>query len=180
VLFLKSGHLPTSLKIDLPDYDVKSNFYELGYEVNKGETNLVLYHYNSNGKIIDKTLYTKVADSPETGDDAASGIDYITNKKLFSGKYELIADNVSTEVEFNDAGKVTGFPDATKYYVLTDFMAGPANNLDQLIFNLYAPEQICYTYTFNADTLSLYEIKPNADSTLLLADKLKYKLVRKK
>jgi hypothetical protein len=180
VLFLKQGHLPTSLKINLPDYEVEGNFYELGYEINKGETNLVLYHYSAKGKIIDKTLYTKVADRADPDGDAAWGIEYITNKKLFSGTYELIGDNVSSEVKFNDAGKVTGFPNATKYNVLTDFMAGPANNLDQLIFNVYTPEEISYTYKFNADTLGLYAIKPNADSTLLLVDKLKYKLVRKK
>jgi len=180
VLFLKQGHLLTSLKIDLPDYDVKNNFYELGYEINKGETNLALYHYSAKGEIIDKTLYTKVASRAKGDGDAAWGIEHITNKQLFSGKYELIGDNVPVEVNFNDDGNATGFPNAKNYYILTDFMAGPANNLDQITFNLYQSDQADYTYKFNADTLSIYDIKTNPDSTLLLVGKLRYKLVRQK
>lgn len=180
VLFLKQGHLSTSLKTGLPDYDVKGNSYEIGYEINKNETNLILYHYDTKGKIIDKTPYTKVANRSGGDNDAAWGIQYITNKLLFKGEYMVMEHDVPVYVEFKDNGEIIGLPDVKNYYINTDFAAGPENNLDEIIFDLYTKNQTLYAFKLDADTLNLYYTKSNIDSTLLLVDKLKYKLVRKK
>ena len=56
VLYFKTGQRPTSLKINLPDYETKGNFYELGYNIKNSDTTMVLYHYNRQNQIIDSTL----------------------------------------------------------------------------------------------------------------------------
>ena len=181
VMYFKTRQLPTSLKLSLPDYDIISNFYELGYSVRERDTALILYHYNKTNQVIDKTVYTKVADKATDKNDAGWGITYITHKKLIVGKY-LMSDSKGHRsiVEFADNNQVHGFLDFKTYYVNADFEAGPENNLDEIDFNINTKKQKGFTFKFSAGTLNLYDTKENADSTLLLIGKLRYKLVRQK
>lgn len=178
-IFFKQGHLPTSLKINLPDYDNRSNSYELGYKVEGADTTLVLYRLNKNNAVISRIKYTRVSRSASS-DNAASGIDYITNDKLMAGTYTTIDQTGSKlRVQFTSEGKVYRFEDHKDYYVNSDFNAGPANNIDQIIFDLYDDaHRKDYTFEIRADTLNLFAIKYNADSTIQSRGKLMYKLVR--
>ena len=54
------------------------------------------------------------------------------------------------------------------------------SNLDEINFNLLSKNQKAYTFKFKGDTLELFDIKANADSTSELVGNLKYKLVRQK
>ena len=180
VIYFKTGQMSTSLKTSLPDYDIKTNFYELGYKVKNQDTTLIFYHYNKHREIINAVKFTKVLNSLPL-DDMGYGIEYVTDEKLISGKYSTVdSTGNSFKIEFNSEGKVTGFLDFKTYYINTDFEAGPENNLDEIDFDVSTPKQKSYTFKFNVDTIDLYDIDHNADSTLLMTGKLKYKLVRQK
>jgi hypothetical protein len=175
-LFFKKGQLPTSLKISLRDYEIQSNFYELGYRVSNEDTSLILYHYNKNKKLIKAVRYKRVADKASDGDDMGWGIQYITNKNIITGKYKVTDSiNNNSQVEFNNKGKVVGFLNFKKYAINTDFNAGPENNLDEIFFD---DGTNSFTFKINSDTLNLYNTYPNTDSTKLIRGKLAYKLVR--
>jgi hypothetical protein len=184
VLYFKTGQLPESLKINLPDYNIKTNFYELGYHVKNNDTTLILYHYNKNKKLLGSTNYTRVLNR-QVNNDLGYGINYITNQKLISGSFESIDTSGNhIDVRFTDDGRVYGFGNSKYYFLNTDFEAGPANNIDQIYFDIkpdnVTSQQKIYTYKFVKDTIALYSTKTNADSTLLFADKIVYKLIRKR
>jgi hypothetical protein len=179
-LFFKAGHQPNSLKTNWADYMVSSNFYELGYQITGGDTSLFLYHYNKNSHIIDSVKYTRVL-AKQKDNDIGYGITYTTNKLLISGDYELTADNGATsKISFNNEGKVSGFPGYETYYVNTDFVAGPQNDLDQFSFNINTKQQEDYLFKINLDTLNIYNIDFSADSLHLKWGDLKYKLIRQR
>jgi hypothetical protein len=179
-VYFKRGHKKGSLNIGLKDYDVSTNFYELGYVITSVDTNLFLYHYNNKNQILDSTKYTRVL-SALLNDDMGSGIEYITNKTLITGKYTYV-DSTGTisKVEFKNDGKVSGFLGFKSYYVNTDFMAGPQNNLDVIDFDVNTDKQKEYGYKIDGDTIGLFTTKSNADSTKLLLDKIVYKLTKTK
>jgi len=182
ILYFKLGQKPNSLKINLPDYDVKNNFYEIGYVIKGNDTSLVLYHYDKNNHVIDSTIYTKVADEASDENDAGWGIQYIINKMLITGRYLAIdSAGATSKIEFTNAGKLSGFDNFKKFYISTDFEAGPENNIDQIgFYQSEISKAKWYSFKFQADTLKLYNIGENADSTLLTIGKLKYKLIRQK
>jgi len=179
-VYFKRGHKKGSLNIGLKDYDVSTNFYELGYVITSVDTNLFLYHYNNKNQILDSTKYTRVL-SALLNDDMGSGIEYITNKTLITGKYTYV-DSTGTisKVEFKNDGKVSGFLGFKSYYLNTDFMAGPQNNLDVIDFDVNTDKQKEYAYKIDGDTIGLFTTKSNADSTKLLLDKIVYKLTKTK
>jgi len=180
-LYFSLGRKSTCLKTNLPDYDDKANFYEIGYDIQGSDTSLVLYHYAKDNRLIESTKYMKVANAAIDPDDAAWGIGYIINKKLISGSYTTTDSTGNRlKIKFNNKGEVSGFLDFRKYYINTDFIVGPANNVDQIYLETDSKFQKMYNYKFIEDTLNLYETKNNADSTLLVVGKLKYKLVRQK
>lgn len=174
-----SGNLKNSLKTNLIDYENKSNYYELGYENISNQTYLALYHYNKDNKLIDKKLFSKVADK-QTDDDAAWGLQYIVNEKLFKGDYTLIdsSDN-KTNVSFKSDGILIGMPEFKSYYVFTDFMSGPETNLDGIAFKANELNSTWFAFEIKKDTTFLYNTKGDEEAgELLQIDKLIYKLVR--
>lgn len=175
-----SGNLENSLKTNLIDYENKSNYYELGYENISNQTYLALYHYNKDNKLIDKKLFSKVADK-QTDDDAAWGLQYIVNEKLFKGDYTLIdsSDN-KTNVSFKSDGILIGMPEFKSYYVFTDFMGGPETILDGIAFKANEQTSTWFAFEIKKDTTFLYNTKGDEEAgELLQLDKLIYKLVRK-
>jgi hypothetical protein len=54
------------------------------------------------------------------------------------------------------------------------------NNLDEIVFYFLGNNNTGYSFKINADTLSLYDTHPNADSTLSILGKRIYKLVKQK
>lgn len=177
--YFNTGQNLNSLKTNILDYDEKTNYYELGYETKNNETFLVLYHYNKANKLIDKKGFTKVADKQQDND-AAWGLQYIVNAKLFSGNYLLIdSTNSSTKINLKSDGSLTGYPDFKSYYVFTDFMGGPETILDGMAFNLNNKNSKWFAFKIENDTIFLYStIGDEEAGELLQLDKIKFKLVR--
>ena len=178
ILYLKPGLKSNTLKTNLTDYSGKGDFYELGYNVKNSDTALVLYHYNRNKHITDSAQYTKV--TALNKDDAASGIEHITNQTLISGLYTLSEPGKVTRVRFYDDGKITGLSNFKTYYVNTDFEADLESNPDEVIFDLQTKQQKSFAFKFDKDTLNIFDTKPGADLENLIVDKLKYKLIKQR
>jgi hypothetical protein len=179
MVYFKKGHGANCLKTNMEDYDVHTNFYELGYHIKGTDTSLFLYHINKNNKVLDSVKYTRVLKNAVDKTNAADGINYITNKKLFAGKYDLFdISGKNSTIEFDSKGSVYGFLSFTKYYINTDFVAGPANNIDDIVFDLYTNTSLDFAYKLDADTIKLYHIDYNADSTVESFGQLQYKLVK--
>lgn len=177
--FFVKGQKHNSLKTNIPDYDEKTNYYELGFETISNKTFLVLYHYSKSNKLIDKKEFTKVADK-QHDNDAAWGLQYIVNEKLFSGSYLLIdSTKSSTTINLKSDGSLTGYSDFKTYYVITDFMGGPETILDGIAFNLNEENSKWFAFRIESDTTFFYStIGDEEAGELLQLDKIKYKLVR--
>ena len=177
--YFQSGQKQNSLKTSIPDYDEKSNYYELGYETLNDETFLFLCHYNNTNELIDKRQFSKVADKQQ-GDDAASGLQYMVNEKLFSGEYLLIdSKNSKTKVNLNSDGSITGHSEFKTFYVFTDFLGGPEQVLDQMAFNVYEKNVKVFAFIVKKDAIYLYNTIGDEDAgELLKLGKIQYKLVR--
>lgn len=173
------GQNRNSLKTDIPDYNEKSGFYELGYEAINEKTYLFIYHYNEASQLIDKKKFTKVAERHQDND-AAWGIQCVVNEKLFSGNYLLIDSiNTTTNINLKIDGSLTGWADFNMYYVFTDFMGGPESVLDGIAFNLNEKKSKWFAFKINRDTTYLYSMIGDEESgDPLQLDKIQYKLVR--
>jgi hypothetical protein len=173
------GQNSNRLKTNIPDYVEKSNFYELGYETINDETFLFLYHYEKTNKLLDKKQFSKVAET-QPDNDAAWGLQYIVNVKLFSGNYLLIDSlNSTTKISFENNGSLTGDSEFKTYYIFTDFMGGPETNLDGIIFNMDTKNSEGFAFTMDKDTTYLYNTKGEEEAgELLQLNKVKYRLVR--
>ena len=163
-----AGRNKNSLKTNIPDYDDKSNFYELGYETINNQTFLFLYHYNKANQLIDKNQFTKVADKQQDND-AAWGLQYVVNEKLFSGHYQLLDSvNPSLSVKFNNDGSLTGFKDFETFSISTDFAAsGPDDEtVDAICFKPSKEGKPCFEFEIRLDTI------------ILKQEQFQYKLLR--
>lgn len=160
---------------------IKLGNFDLGYYIRfrNDDTTLVLYDYNPEKNTTTTTRYIKALNKKTK--DLGDGMDYLVNKALIAGKYTA-TDSSGTQrnVSFTDRGGVSGLLNFLTYNIQNDFNGGPMTNLDEIIFDLYSPQQKRYTFKIARDTLKLYDIYANADSTLAVVGKLKYKLVRRK
>ncbi|WCT12636.1 hypothetical protein [Mucilaginibacter jinjuensis] len=156
------------------------NGSELGYEIHGRDTMLILYKTKTDD--VPTTMYIRVLKRPFKHDgDLDDGLVYLMNKGLVAGKYFVIDSlGKKADVVLSPFGKITGLSSFKSYMIDYDLGGEPMNNLDGFTFDIYTKHQQSYTFKIMADTLSLYETRPNADSTLLLVDKLKYKLIRKR
>lgn len=173
------GQKQNSLKTNIPDYDEKTNYYELGFETVSNKTVLVIYHYNKANKLIDKKAFTKVADKQQDND-AAWGLQYIVNEILFSGNYLLIdSTNSTTKVTFKSDGSLIGHAQFKTYYVFTDFTGDSETTLDQIVFNVNENNSKWFAFHIFGDSTFIYSTIGDEESgELLQIDKIKYKLVR--
>jgi hypothetical protein len=150
---------------------------ELGYSTQNGDTTLILYQYYNKQWVL--TPYVKAL-KQSTGNDLQEGINYLINKDLIAGTYSF-TDSLGKikEVIFKDDGTVSGLSNFKRYFVENSFESKKMNNLDQITFNMFTSEEKQYTFKIDNNALNLYEVKANADSTLLVRGKLKYQLLRK-
>jgi hypothetical protein len=153
---------------------------ELGYSIKNGDTILTTYWPDEKSKQIITTNY-KRALHKQPDHNLGFGLDYMINKGLIAGSY-LFTDStgVTSRVNFEADGKVSGFYKFTKYGINIDLNSDAMDNLDEIGFDFDSKNHKSYSFKFDADTLKLYDTKPNADSTELVLDKLRYKLVRVK
>lgn len=172
IVYFRPGLTGTSLITNIRDENTESNFYELGYNISENDTSLRILHYNKEKNIIGQTKYLR---SPKN---AAGSLQFIVNKTLFAGKYR-VKDNSGkiSYLTFTNDGRVVGLPGVQEYYVLTDFIAGPENNVDQVCFDIQTNHQQCYAFEMEQDTIRLFGIKAGTDLDLLQKGPLQYELV---
>jgi hypothetical protein len=153
---------------------------ELGYSIKKNDTTLVLYSYNDEKKSWSTIQYVKALNT-QADDDIGYGLNFLINKRVFSDKYTCIdSTGMQSNVTLTNDGKIIGLPCFKTYYIQNDLGSEPMSNLDEINFDLMSKNQKGYTFKFDKDTLKLYDIKANSDSTLELVGSLKYKLVKQK
>lgn len=119
---------------------------------------------------------TKYLKAPKSSEGA---LQYMVNKTLFTGNY-IAEDSLgkTCTLKFTNDGLVNGLLSYKKYYVLTDFVAGPENSVDEVCFDIQTNNQRCYAFDIKGDTIKLYDVKENADQDTLQRGQLKYKLVK--
>ena len=170
------GQTPNSYKTDLPDNEISTNFYELGYELVNKDTSMFLYHYDSGNKLLDKKQFSRSVYNPSDVN-RAGGIQYFVNEKMLAGNYICMdANNKQFNVQFLPDGTVTGFPDVTSYFIFTDFNGGPVPKFDEMFLE---SENTSTTYglQISGNTITIYEIAGDEENAEL--GKMKYKLVKK-
>ena len=150
---------------------------ELSYTIKRNDTTLVIYHYDSQKKETTSDKYIK-AFNKQPNEDIAYAMTYMINQGMISGTYQgTDAAGKKFNMVFTDDGKVSGYPGLSTYFIQNDF-AGPMKTLDLIIFNRNTNQQQSYTFDIKKKTITLHETKANADSTELVADKLKMTLVK--
>jgi hypothetical protein len=174
-MWFKPGQINTSFPTNNPDYDNRSNFYELGYKINQKDTSLILYHYDKNKKILDKSYFSKVSEVSATLSD---GLQCFVNSVLIKGKYKLLSNGQT--VEFTNAGQVIGLDNFKKYFIQTDFVVMADNDIDNIIFDVYSNKQIAFAYKLKKDTLDFFTTKSDSTGLPMLIDSLQYRLVRQR
>lgn len=171
ILKFQQGKNPSSLKF---------NGGNLEYSINKSDTLLTFSRFDeAKKKIISTTFIRAMIKSPK--DDLGYGLSYLINKGLIAGNY-LMTDTIgsSSKVTFTNDGKVDGFLNHSKYEINFDLNSDPMDNLDEIGFDRDTKNHASFSYKINADTLSLYNTHPNADSTELILGKRVYKLVKQR
>ncbi|MDB5128946.1 hypothetical protein [Mucilaginibacter sp.] len=145
---------------------------ELSYKVKNDDTTLIIYNYNSQTKETITTQYIRAL-QPKPADGLASGMNYMINHAILSGKYEgTDAMGKKINAVFTDDGKVSGLAGLTTYYVQNDLIVAPERSgHDQIIFNLNTKDQKVYSFIINKRTINLYndaeQIKSNKPSYTL-------------
>jgi hypothetical protein len=180
IAYFSEGQRKNSLKTNIPDFDTKTNYYELGYERIGKETFLFLYHYDKTNKLIDKKQFTKVLEKQSDQEDAAWGLQYFVNKTLIAGDY-LLVDSLNTirKVVFGVDGSLMGFYDFKTYYYVTDYMLGQVPDFDELyLMTSETEEGKCFALKTKNDTTYLYITTGDEYDGTFKLDKLTYRLTK--
>lgn len=172
VFFDSSNYLLT----DIPDYDINSNNYRLGYDIVKKDTFLILAHFTKNNRLLDQKRFRRIAQNQNEGKGADWGLSFVVNDRIFRGHYKILDSISSEEIQFLNTGEIQNFNDYKNYQVLTDFI-GPTN-FDNICFETIDSKYQCYAFKFSADTLKLFELIETEEGEKLGA--IKYQLLRTK
>ncbi len=177
ILYFKQGKTPMSLLTGIRGFELESDSYELGYEINNYDTTLILYHYKKNQKLLDKTKYIRVIEVSHNRS-LEDGFQYMVNKKLITGSY-LVTDSTDKErlVQMTSEGVVKGLPGIETYYVITDFVASEDSS-DVICFDIQTDTQNCYAFKINGDTITLFKAPINETDTLFNAGHALYKFLK--
>lgn len=153
---------------------------ELSYLIEHGDTILMFSNFDEQKKHLVKTRFIR-AYKREPNDELAYGMYYYINKILVAGNYSLI-DSVGTafKVNLSQDGKVSGFFNFKSYIINIDLNSDVNDNLDEISFETLSNANTNFSFKINKDTLELYDMYENVDSTKLVLGKLKYTLIRQK
>jgi hypothetical protein len=173
IIYFKPGITANSFQTNIRDGEEMNNIYDFSYNISGNDTSLIILRYNKFKKLTGQTKYLR---APQN---SAGALQFMVNKTLFAGNYkaEDSSGNISV-LEFVNDGLIAGFPGFKKYYILTDFVAGPENNVDRVCFDIQTNNQQCYTFEINGDTIMLFEVKESAGQDSLIRGQLKYRLVK--
>ena len=173
IIYFKPGLTSTSFPTNIIDENTASNFYELSYNISRNDTSLTILHYSKEKKLIGQMKYLRAAKNSE------GALQFMVNKTLFAGNYSAEDSSGKTSVlKFTNDGLVAGISGFKKYYVLTDFVAGPKNNVDEVCLDINTIRQKCYEFEIKGDTIKLYDVQESASQDTLVRGQLKYKLVK--
>ena len=179
--FKKKAITGNAFVTDIVDYEHAEEggyFYELGYvstpkKGSAADISLVIYHFNKNKMLIDKTIYSK---TPTGQYDA---LEYMVSKTLIAGTYKgSDADGKLLQLIFTSAGDVKGLAGIKKYYVQTDFVVSGQNSTDAMCFDIQTNKQHCYIFEITGNTLKLYQEIKNARDYSVKKGELFYTLTR--
>ena len=179
--YFVNGLSSNSIKTDIIDYENKSNFYELAYETILNKTVLLIKHYNKANRLLDQKEFTEVL-GRQRSNDLANGIQYIVNRKLFSGNYTLIdSTEARTKINLKDDGSLSGFSDFKTFDVYTDFVVAADAAIDEICFDINTKNAHTFGFQIKSDTIYLYSTTGDGDpgGIPLKFDKIKYKLVKR-
>jgi hypothetical protein len=155
---------------------------DLTYNINNGDTTISVQQYLLKNKERTFVKYVKV--HPIDHSQLGSATYQLVNEALVAGNYNM-TDSVGaiSKVGMSADGKITGFNGFATYLVNIDLNTDVMDNLDELIlYNKSKDPRPAkeYSYKIIGDTLKLYSMRANADSTKAILDKLQYTLVRVK
>ena len=179
-VFLQEGQEINNLKTDLNDFENESYYYDIGTETINNKTYLILYHYNSSNKLLEKIKFVKVKVNKKD-EDFSDAFQQIVNEKIFTGKYLLFdSTNTPLKVTFKSNGIISGHPEFKNYYVFTDFLGGPEPKVDEICFNFETNKKINFVFRAKKDTIFLFnEVGDGLPGGIPLDfGELKYKLVK--
>ncbi len=178
ILYFKQGKKQNSLLTGITDFEQPTDSYEFGYEVSSNDTALAIYHYDKNQKLLDKTKYMKVAEVTP-GSSLEDGFQYMVNKKLITGSYKVTdSAGIERSTQLTSEGVITGLPGFNTYYIITDFVASPEDNMDKICFDIQTDRQTCYAFEINRDTISLFKAREDETDTLFKKGNALYKFVK--
>ncbi|MFT6747023.1 MAG: hypothetical protein ACJAZ2_001369 [Glaciecola sp.] len=178
-IYNEIGHNNRFYKTNHIDYKNSENSYELGYEIDELDTQLVMIKYDIKQQVISTRKYVKVAQS-QNNDDLGWGLQKVVNQVLIAGQRNITDSNgVSIDVIFTEDGEIRGNSDFDGFYIFTDFMGGPITVLDGICFK-NGEESNCYAFESHEDTVFIYSTKgdpePGSGEQEEL-DKLVYKII---
>ncbi|MBK0377701.1 hypothetical protein [Mucilaginibacter segetis] len=150
---------------------------ELSYTIKNNDTTLIINHYDAKTQETITEKYTKALNK-QPDDELGYGLNNMING-IICGTY-AVTDNTGRQfnVVFGNNGKVSGFGGVDSFFIANDLGMEPMSNLDEIAFLSNGKAQKSYTFTIKGRKLNLYETKPNADSTKLIAGRLAYALRR--
>ena len=177
-IYLRPGKGAHSLQTTHPYSNYGSDYLEIAYTIEKGDTVLQMNRYDNAGKQKESKTYLRVT-GPQGPDSEPYGVQYVANKVLFSGKYKATDENGKTmDVELTDDGLVKGFGTHTLYYIYTDFDGDELTNLDEMAFDAFTKTQKPYIFEIKDGNILLYQALQNDERTQLIRGDLKYTLVK--
>ncbi|HLO69555.1 MAG TPA: hypothetical protein VK167_01715 [Flavipsychrobacter sp.] len=179
--YFRPGQEDNAIKINLTDNENTTNFYELGYETAGKDTMLVLYHYGSGNKLLDKRNFSKITGTV-SDDGEPSGFQRGINSVLFEGSYTATDDaGTAKDITLTRDGMVQGMQGASTYHIYSDYMTEEEGyKVDEFTLDPGTKTQKPFIYQFSGDTIRLFASAENAERTKLEKGALKYTLVRKK
>jgi len=181
MVYFRQGTEENSIKTGLTDNENSINSYELGYETAGKDTMLVLYHYGSGNKLLDKRSFSKITGTV-SDDGEPSGFQRGINSVLFEGTYTVTDETgVTKDVTLTRDGMVQGMEGASTYHIYSDYMTEEEGyKVDEFTLDPGTKTQKPFIYQFSGDTIKLYSSTENAERTKLEKGALKYTLLRRK
>lgn len=175
ILYFRPGVTANSFPTNIGYGNKEGDFFELSYNISGSDTALIILRYNKSNKIMGQTQYLKGPKGAE------SVFQSMVNRTLFSGNYKLTDSTAKvSNVKFTDEGNVTGLPLFKKYAVITDFVAEPANSVDEVCFDIQTSNQYCYAFESIADTLKLYEVRESPEQETVHRERLAFTFVKQR
>lgn len=154
----------TRYKTNLVDYENKGSYYLLDYSAKPSDTSIALLHYTKDNKLLKKTNYTRILAKPLSKGSAESGIQYIVNKEIFSGRYRYTDSLGQTvNVTFRPEGIVSGLSGFHTYYIGTDFDGNDASAADLVGFDIYQDNKRYFVFERKGTKIFLYDYKDKDD-----------------